>query len=806
MNHLKIRFIILLFLAAFSISGWCSKIIYPWRATTAIVKAGESFEVWFDADDGQNIDSVELEGPYYGFSTSFSVEPGSWKYDEWSGYTYNRKITVQVPEDAPADRYHLILKTSTGNEISLAAVKIIKEVKSSYYIMHFSDPHRWERAETPDVAYMEQSVVVDIANIIDPEMFIETGDCYWQSTNSINTTRARLAEYMSGTESFNGLHDLNAAYFAIPGNHDTPQHNWYKEPDVATSARAWNNLFGLTCQNFTYGNTRFIGITNAWCPTTGGGDPGYVANYQWQLDAAADWIDSVGKGNLRIGFFHVPQESVPPLYNALKSAGAPFGLLLGGHIHRWETNPYSIDGKPIIYIADGVQNGINGAPFNLYKIEGDEGTFRPVGNSFAAHSGLEIDKNYNTSKLKLSYSRENNGTFTDNTAIIVNKFDFPIEGARVRFVMPKGVLYDVSNLIVTQEFDGDNYHIVDAKVDLKALSTTEVKILPDDVCPDDPNKTKPGNCGCGVAEGTCGTFPLTVNNGNGSGAYYPYENVPIGADPAPPGQVFDIWEIDSGVPTIFNAQLSSTTLYMGESGASVTATYKEISPIYQAEDADYNGPTFSHTNKGYHGSGYLEFQNASNDYIEWTVNVPKTGEYQLIFRYSYSDPAGSRTLELKVNDLVKVDSLDFPLPFVWSSWTTRTSTQPLTIGINKIRLTAIGSSGPDIDEVRVIEANEGLTSLEGTRDGRQNGVVLHQIYPNPAGEEITIDLSLVKPTTVNISIIDVMGREAGKVIHQIIHQAGDHSLTVPLSKIESGTYLIKIRTDTKVYTELFHHF
>ncbi len=163
---MQIRFIILLFLVGFSISGRCSQIIYPWRATTAIVKTGESFEVWFDADNGQTIDSVYLEGPYYSFSTFFSVEFGNWKYDEWSGNTYNRKITVQVPEDVPADRYNLILKTSTGNETSMAAVKIIKEFKSSYYIMHFSDPHRWEKPETPEVAYKEQSVVVDIANII----------------------------------------------------------------------------------------------------------------------------------------------------------------------------------------------------------------------------------------------------------------------------------------------------------------------------------------------------------------------------------------------------------------------------------------------------------------------------------------------------------------------------------------------------------------------------------------------------------------------------------------------------------------
>ncbi len=152
--------------------------------------------------------------------------------------------------------------------------------------MHFSDPHRWEASkDTPGIIYPEQSSVIDIANIIAPEMFIETGDCYWQSSNS-STNLARLDEFINGTGTINGLNNLNTAYFAIPGNHDTPTHNYYNEPDLATPARAWNEYFGLTCQNFTYGNTRFVGITNSWCPSTGGGDPGYVANYQWQLDAA----------------------------------------------------------------------------------------------------------------------------------------------------------------------------------------------------------------------------------------------------------------------------------------------------------------------------------------------------------------------------------------------------------------------------------------------------------------------------------------------------------------------------------------
>jgi hypothetical protein len=72
------------------------KIVYPWRATTAIVKSGETFYIWFNADVGQTVNSVELRGPYNTVNTTNRVAPGSWEYDKWSGNTSDRKITVTV--------------------------------------------------------------------------------------------------------------------------------------------------------------------------------------------------------------------------------------------------------------------------------------------------------------------------------------------------------------------------------------------------------------------------------------------------------------------------------------------------------------------------------------------------------------------------------------------------------------------------------------------------------------------------------------------------------------------------------------
>ena len=59
-----IQILILLLTIFFSMNSWGQKIVYPWRSTTAIVKAGETFEVWFNADAGQTLNEVALRGPY----------------------------------------------------------------------------------------------------------------------------------------------------------------------------------------------------------------------------------------------------------------------------------------------------------------------------------------------------------------------------------------------------------------------------------------------------------------------------------------------------------------------------------------------------------------------------------------------------------------------------------------------------------------------------------------------------------------------------------------------------------------------
>jgi beta-galactosidase len=140
----------------------------------------------------------------------------------------------------------------------------------------------------------------------------------------------------------------------------------------------------------------------------------------------------------------------------------------------------------------------------------------------------------------------------------------------------------------------------------------------------------------------------------------------------------------------------AATNFLGQSADSTAVSVLPVAmTIYEAENATLSGAGVASNQSGYSGTGYADYQNASGDYVEWTINAPFSGTYGLAFRYAL--PSGSRPLELKVNGVVNVASLAFPVTGSWTTWAFITNSAGLYHGNNTVRLTAIGSSGGNID-------------------------------------------------------------------------------------------------------------
>jgi hypothetical protein len=69
-----------------------------------------------------------------------------------------------------------------------------------------------------------------------------------------------------------------------------------------------------------------------------------------------------------------------------------------------------------------------------------------------------------------------------------------------------------------------------------------------------------------------------------------------------------------------------------------------------------------------------------------------------VFRYANVGTTG-RPLAIKVNGTTVNSSLDFPVTGDWTIWKTVSISASLLAGSNKVRATAIGSSGPNVDHL-----------------------------------------------------------------------------------------------------------
>jgi glucose/arabinose dehydrogenase len=181
---------------------------------------------------------------------------------------------------------------------------------------------------------------------------------------------------------------------------------------------------------------------------------------------------------------------------------------------------------------------------------------------------------------------------------------------------------------------------------------------------------------------------------------------------SPDGVAFsEVATVGAGVTSYANTGLAPQTTYSyrvrayngnGSSGysnvAGATTPGGSAPTVYEAESAALFGAAVRRDNGGYTGSGYADYVNASGDYVQWTVTASASGTRMLEFRYALS--GANRPLELRVNG-VAVGTVPFLNTGGWTTWRVSGVAVPLNAGANTVRLTAVGSSGPNVDSLTV---------------------------------------------------------------------------------------------------------
>jgi len=235
-------------------------------------------------------------------------------------------------------------------------------------------------------------------------------------------------------------------------------------------------------------------------------------------------------------------------------------------------------------------------------------------------------------------------------------------------------------------------------------------------------------------------YPLTVYNGSGDGNYFSGIDISISAETAPEGMMFDFWEINSGSPAIADVNSASTTLTMPAGAVIITATYTGLTQYALT----------------------VNFGSGSGSYIP--------GESISIF--ASGGPAGH----------------------LFEQWIIE-SGSPTIANVNSAFTTLTTGTGDAVVTATFTDPTVGISNSSSYDHSLS-------IYPNPAQTEINVALNVEKPTELNVSIYDLQGRELGQGIKKAQLDTGNHIQSIPVSGLEAGTYLMKISTTSRIYTEL----
>ncbi len=140
---------------------------------------------------------------------------------------------------------------------------------------------------------------------------------------------------------------------------------------------------------------------------------------------------------------------------------------------------------------------------------------------------------------------------------------------------------------------------------------------------------------------------------------------------------------------------------------------------YYAIEATYYNGVEETTNEGFDGKGYVNYNNEIGSYIEWTVEVPEDGNYQVDFRYANGTDA-DRITQITVNGAKEAYNMSFNGTGAWTTWATNSIVLELKAGTNTIKAYAItANGGPNMDYIELTKTDSTAVEMIKPKEGRQ---------------------------------------------------------------------------------------
>ncbi|NUT08559.1 MAG: carbohydrate-binding protein [Hamadaea sp.] len=207
-----------------------------------------------------------------------------------------------------------------------------------------------------------------------------------------------------------------------------------------------------------------------------------------------------------------------------------------------------------------------------------------------------------------------------------------------------------------------------------------------------------------VTASATGSAPVTIRYANGTTTNRPM-NISVNGTVVASNVAFGAtanWDTWADVTRTLNLVTGSNTVTLTATTANggPNLDYIDLGPVvvpppvtrYEAETATISQGIVETLHPGYSGSAYVNCDNVTGSYVEWTVTAATAGPVTLRIRYANGTTA-NRPSSVAVNGSV-VATPSFAPTANWDTWTTLTVPITLAAGSTTIRITGTTATGP----------------------------------------------------------------------------------------------------------------
>ncbi len=204
----------------------------------------------------------------------------------------------------------------------------------------------------------------------------------------------------------------------------------------------------------------------------------------------------------------------------------------------------------------------------------------------------------------------------------------------------------------------------------------------------------------------------------------------------------------------------------------------------QSENYYYNNGMVSESCTDAGGGSDMGFANPG-DYMDYLVNVPVSRHYNFNFRVA-SERTTSQIIIRRGegNDFTAIDTVTINSTGGWQNWKTIASTAYLPGGRYTLRIYVrsgefninwFETTGTPVTEIETTEIADVL------------------VYPNPADDFISVDLSGINGNNFKIDLYNSFGQ-----VVKSVSQPGSGKIQISISDLRKGLYMLKLSDENKL--------